>query len=820
MTTGSNDTSEAIRTREAAGTRLGSRHEAEGGTLLLASLAAATLTAARVESAWSAGGMMVQAAVFVGGAAVVWIGLQRMSAFRARADAWMVAALAFWVVLPCVGEAVARRSGAGDAPEIIMLASLQNAALILAAYSHRRRCQQTAILLASFLVLFALVMGTSRTLFLLAGLYGVLVLWWLMARYWERVSQARAATSVQRCLPMRSSVLAGTCAVVLAAGGALGGVGGTTYVLRGFLPTSGGDRWYDPFARAGVGDGDAMVAAREDAMSFGPVESELFLESDMPTLYDMFNELYGDPPKPTGNRERAISLDSGTVKDTHERIARTQRSGQEFSTLRKRIALQRKPLEDRDAPAMLYLVGRVPLHLALETFDTFDGTAWHQTTAGAQPPPLGFERRGDKAWITVRSASESPVLRETELHAVKFINLRSVRIPAPPLLDALHIDRLDQADFFAWTDDGQIEMPGREQIPQLTVVHVRSRGMNLEPLRNQDFAIPSAATRPTGSGVVFGRDLNRLESALPEDDFGPLAANTTPVHLRIPDQSLAACEAAAAWTRAVPRGWRQVEAVVARLRSDFQLDGEVRIPEDCTDPVGWFLDARTGPDYLFATTAAVILRSLGYATRLTTGFYARPERFDRRAGQTAVLAEDVHVWVEVCIDGRTWIPIEPTPGYAPPRERLTWRQWTAFVAQDAARWAGRHAVLLSLLLVATVIGWFRRLAVFDALAYGVWRVAAGTEGERRVRWTVRLLEWRGWCCGRPRPRNATLSHWYARMADRLPSETAFSLHAFLRAAERTLYAPPPAGRNGALPLDVNRTCRHVAREVTGRRMQK
>jgi protein-glutamine gamma-glutamyltransferase len=708
--------------------------------------------------AWSRRGVwarLAQAAIFIAGPAALWVGLQRGPVFGPRLDAWMGVAVTGWLLLPCIWEAVSRQLGAGDAPEIIMLACLQNAALMLAAFSHRRRCQQTSVLLASFLVLFALVMGSAWAVFLLAGLYGVLVLWWLMARYWDKVSHARAAVNIQRCLPVRSSVLVGTCLVVLAAGAALGGVGGTTYVLRGFLPTSGGDRWNDPFARAGVGDGDAMVAAQEDAMSFGPVESELFLESQMPTLYDMFNEQYGDPPKLKKKNERAIALDSGNVKHAHQRIAKTQRSGREFSTLRKRGELQRKPLGDRDAPAMLYLVGETPAHLALETFDTFDGTVWKPTRRRAPPPrSLRVKHEGDKPWIDVGLSSGWPILRTSQTHAVKFINLKSNRVPAPPLLAALHIDRLDQADFFGWTADGLIEMTGREQVPQFTVVHLRSSGMNLQALRERDFTAgftSAGLPRPAASLGQTRRCVTRA---------GGLPAGPKNSHGR---------ETAAEWTRGVPRGWQQVEAVVGRLRSEFQVDRDARAPEDCPDAADWFLRARRGPDYLFATTAAVMLRSLGYPTRLVTGFYARPERFDRRAGQTAVLADDVHVWGEVCIDGRTWIPIEADAGLrAAPRVALTWGEWASAAVRGAAAGPSAMPPGWPCCWPLAVVGWFQRLAVLDALGYAAWRLVAAGSAERQVRWTIRLLEWRGWCCGRPRPREATLSDWYGRVAASLP----------------------------------------------------
>ncbi len=52
--------------------------------------------------------------------------------------------------------------------------------------------------------------------------------------------------------------------------------------LDGFMPTSGGKGGNDQAARQGVGDGDMMVAAKDQAFTFGPIESEVFLESQLP----------------------------------------------------------------------------------------------------------------------------------------------------------------------------------------------------------------------------------------------------------------------------------------------------------------------------------------------------------------------------------------------------------------------------------------------------------------------------------------------------------------------------------------------------------
>jgi len=59
------------------------------------------------------------------------------------------------------------------------------------------------------------------------------------------------------------------------------------------VPSSGSADWSDPEARSGVGDGDNEVSASKRPESVGFTESEVYLESDWPSLYDAFNESYG-----------------------------------------------------------------------------------------------------------------------------------------------------------------------------------------------------------------------------------------------------------------------------------------------------------------------------------------------------------------------------------------------------------------------------------------------------------------------------------------------------------------------------------------------
>jgi hypothetical protein len=566
-----------------------------------------------------------------------------------------------------------------------------------------------------------------------------------MGAYWDRLAEVFVASTVERRIPVRVSVIGGTAMVLLLLAALIGTTGGAAVALPGFLPTSGGTRWHDPYARTGVGDGDAMVAAKEEAMSFGPVESELFLESQMPTLYDMFNDMYGEPPKPKKTQQRAISLAPGNVKEVEQRIARTERSGREFSALRRRAERKQATLDDRTAPAMMYVVGRVPLHLAQQRYDTFDGRVWTHSGNREKRTPIRLATQNGKPWAFLMRVGASMIHRGLEPHAVKVINLRTNRFPSPPQLTAVHVDKVDQLDFYGWSEDGVAQMPVRDFIPQLTVIHLRSQGVNLEPLRGSSF-------RPVTKQTKWQR--------------GSLLHQ---------------------WTRNVPRGWLQLEAVVERLRTDFVLDVNARAPEDCRDVVAHFLQARRGPDYLFATTAAVLLRELGYETRLVTGFYARDDRFDHRAGQTRVLAEDVHVWLEVHAGGQTWVAIEPTPGYEPPRESLNWRQRLAQVWVFVCQWCGKHLAALALGLAVAATGWFTRIRWLDGTFMLICRIAGRIDSRRHVLWTMRLLEWRAWLAGHPRPTSKTLSQWHGVLVGSLPEATGTCLQSALRSSELLLY---------------------------------
>lgn len=105
------------------------------------------------------------------------------------------------------------------------------------------------------------------------------------------------------------------------------------------------------------------------------------------------------------------------------------------------------------------------------------------------------------------------------------------------------------------------------------------------------------------------------------------------------------------------------------------------------DPLAYFLfTGRAGHCEYFAAAMAVMLRSLGVASRQVNGFL--PGEYNDIAEDYIVRGSDAHSWVEVYFPGYGWIEFDPTPP-ADPRSRgwlgrlafyydwfeLMWTEW-------------------------------------------------------------------------------------------------------------------------------------------------
>jgi hypothetical protein len=675
------------------------------------------------------------------GMAAGWIAVAALLGWRVRPPAdgrrtpprSVVVVLLLLAAAPFVVEPFRRGwMGEGYPLELRMVFALRNLALGLAAFSVWHTCLQLSCMASLFLMLFAATMTDHPAVLMLLGLYSAAGSVWLMLVYWSGLrhyfvaSDTAAALEVQ---PGRESLpWLAVFVVVALTGSVLGllavGPQRAARVLAEWMPTSGGTGDYDPFARGGINDGDDEVAG-ENARSTGMTESDTFLDSPLPSLYDMINDTYGEPFKP-GEKEEAIALDKqDRTRESSKPPADNLRPSREFATTRKSPRQPREP-SDRAARALFEVQGRTPLHVRVAAFDTFDGRSWQEAPFnGNRCPP---QKEPNSNWMVVQTHKAPAIFGEPEAHRFKITRPSGALVPTPPHLVRFRVGRVNRASFFAWGQEQILRMRTRKT-PAGVVVETEARAVD-----------------PRGLPLLRLLESSPVEGRPPADL--PRAIDARVVEL------------AHRWAGGHLRGWPQAAAVLQKLRTDCTVDPTARVPADCTDPLGWFLlHARRGPDYQFATAAAVLLRILGYHTRLVSGFYVSPEHYDAATRHTPVVPEDLHFWAEVKRPAGDWLVVEATPGYEVlrPDVGLSERLWPALLA--AGTWVCEHAVELTggMLLLGCLWWWRRELA--DAAAVRLWRWFPGRTWRQCVRRALRLLEWRGRWAGQPRQASQTVPGW-------------------------------------------------------------
>jgi hypothetical protein len=671
--------------------------------------------------------------------------------------------------------------GRSAMPEVVLLSGVRNLGLGLATLSHRPVCARLAAVISLFLTLVATSLGEGRLIAGLVGLYAVAGTSWLMLAYWGRVVGADARGD--RRVPARA--LAGVAGVVVTLAAVLAiGPADAALVLAGVMPTSGGTLWNDPDARGGVNDGDNEVAASERPESVGFTQSEIYLDTDRPSLYDAFNETYGEPYKPR-EMQRMIALGTSDVREQGERPSENLRAGREFALVRRKPQRPGTRPGERAAQALVYVKGPTPLHMALLAYDRFDGRTWREEPPCRSHCPLELEP--DRSWFRLEAppcAFHAGIVS----HQVKIGTLDSGALPLPAHVARFRVGSVNRADFFGWAQQGILRMLGRT-VPAGTVIESEARPV--VPRRLADVAFPpfSFASSARLSGLDEGYEVDPGVAVL-----------------------------ARGWARGIPEGWPQVEAIVAALRRHATLDRDAALPADCRDAVAHFLlHARRGPDVQFATAAVVLLRSLGYPARVVSGLYAGPERYDPRTRHTPVTREDVHFWAEVILPGGPAVAIEPTPGYRLMEPRLPWAERIAAALGAAWAWAVDHpGVLGSVLLGLAAALRFRREAL-DVLATATWAITSRRDWRGCVLATLRLLERRSSWVGHPRPPSQTLARWYGPITASAGEggEARDEFGRLIRLADWALYAHD--GSPQRPPWDereIRSTCRHVVRAWT------
>lgn len=677
-------------------------------------------------------------------------------------------------VIPYLWEGVSRAVwGTGLALEIVLLSSVQLTACGMAATSCWNKFQPLTMVAGLFVTLFASCVSQDRSTHIWTGLFVLFGLFWLVLSHWSALAvRIPHANRRQRPKFFVWIALAGTLSVAFSVAAIRSD---ETWALVGFIPSSGGDGLHDATASRGVGDGEALVAGQDHIQSFGPIENAPFRTSEDPSLYDLFNDLYDEPVK-IKNQQRAIPLPPDKQNQIESRMATSERAGKEFSTVRKHRNRPADQMHSLHSDALLYVKGRVPLHLRQELFGRFDGIAWHavEPTESSEVRELSLKKLADRPWICWPDRPKAlEYFGPIENHTVKVLHLKSDRIPSPLNLLGVHIDQVDCVDFFRVVGDQLVALE-TETLPDLTSIHLRSRTVDWTEIARPWYWVRSQTDKYT---------------SVPNEEFAKRIG-----------------ELAKDWTKNLPYGWPQIDAVLRRLRIDYVLDANARPPEDTDDPIAYFLfESRRGPDYQFATSAALILRTLGYPTRLVSGFYASPARYDRLKRHTAVVGADAHVWVEVCHSPRNWLTLEPTPGYevlAPPM--LWWQQALATVwslgTMIAANWPTCIAIVFLIFIVSVTRAWW-----MDRLAVAVWICLPARAVRTRLRQTVRLVEFRLWIAGRRRMPGHTWTRTLQRMAPLCPVLDQYGPE-FIRLADWAVFAPVDEPMPATSSIPWNETC--------------
>ncbi|HME34087.1 MAG TPA: transglutaminaseTgpA domain-containing protein [Candidatus Sulfotelmatobacter sp.] len=177
------------------------------------------------------------------------------------------------------------------------------------------------------------------------------------------------------------------------------------------------------------------------------------------------------------------------------------------------------------------------------------------------------------------------------------------------------------------------------------------------------------------SGAVYNFDTSRAISRYEADSDIATAApaelraagqnyptQVTATYLRLPEIDPRVPRLAAQITNSASNDFDRATALENYLRTRFGYTLE--LPQTAVkDPIANFLfERKRGHCEYFASSMAVMLRTLGIPSRVVTGF--RSDEFNDLTGKYVVRAKDAHAWVEAYFPGSGWQTFDPTPAGA------------------------------------------------------------------------------------------------------------------------------------------------------------
>lgn len=577
--------------------------------------------------------------------------------------------------------------GHGHAFELKLIIGLRNLTLVALLWAMTERFEKLAALLSLFSILFCVSTSQDSSMPVVSVLYISIGIIWLCTNYWASL-KTQKVKGQQKFIPWFSLTAGLLLLITILMLFALP-ESRRARLVAGILPSSGGDGAYDPFARSGIGDGENLVAGTTQAMTFAPLEEAPFIEGTQPSLYDVVQETYGEARFPR-NQQRSIALSADQFKMNHHRMAQARKSAKAFALHRKGNKTKHRHADDTNSDALFHLVGRVPVHLRHTVYDLFDGQHWYPEELQEDHfKKLKVEQLDDKPWITWEYRIGFDFFAGVEPHALRIINFDTNQIVSPVNTIGVHIDQCDRVDLFQWIQSDIIGL-NRQSVPNLSVVHVQSR--LVDESRFQEKYPP----------ITRGN--------IPAYNTFPNGAEWKPVRAL-----------AERWSAECRTDWQRIQAISLKLKENYTHDPDAIAPEDCENPVCWFLfEKQAGPDYLFATAAVMLFRSLGISCRAVSGFYADDENYDISTQQTSVYKSNVHWWPEVYLGAGCWQTVEPTPGFSVLQPKQTFLAQIASVIQRCWHNALVYWPVSLAILFGTVFVYLRRKPLLRQLLIWQW----------------------------------------------------------------------------------------------------
>jgi protein-glutamine gamma-glutamyltransferase len=190
-------------------------------------------------------------------------------------------------------------------------------------------------------------------------------------------------------------------------------------------------------------------------------------------------------------------------------------------------------------------------------------------------------------------------------------------------------------------------------------------------------------------------------------------------YLRLPDVDPRVPQLAAQITRSASTDYERASALENYLRTHYGYT--LQLPQkEVKDPIANFLfERKQGHCEYFASSMAIMLRTLGIPSRVVNGFHG--DEFNDVSGSYIVRAKNAHAWVEAYFPGYGWQTFDPTPagsaGIAQGWGRVAlyidamasfWRDWVVSYDSSNQYTLGRAAISGSRNMLEGVRTWARK----------------------------------------------------------------------------------------------------------------